>query len=96
MFATKRLIAQKGIAMVAESKIIAWSKAILHAIVVPAVAYGFTPFGWAFSLAYLVLATSLYAATFNKRPAAQLFAPLALFIVIPTIVGVMTFKAFTF
>jgi hypothetical protein len=76
--------------MVAKSSFIAWSKALLHAIVIPALLYGFVPYGWTLALAYLVLTTALYATTLRDRPAALPFALIAIgvaLLVIPVLVS---------
>jgi hypothetical protein len=63
--------------MVTQQQLIAWSKAFLHAIIFPSFLFGFMPFGWALSLAYLTLCASLYATTFVRRSASLPFALIA-------------------
>jgi hypothetical protein len=82
---TKQRKAKKGFLMVAQHKLIAWSKAALHAVIFPSLLFSFTPFGWALSLAYLTFSASLYATTFVSRSAAlpfALLAPIALIVIV--------------
>jgi hypothetical protein len=76
-------------------KVIAWSKATLHALIVPAVFYGFIPYGWVFALAWLTLVTALYTTALRDRPAAYPFALIAIgvtLLVIPVLVGTIGFE----
>jgi hypothetical protein len=82
--------------MVTKQTFIAWSKALLHAIVIPAVLYGFVPFGWTLALAWLVWTAWLYATAFRNRAAAYPFALLAIgvaLIVIPVLIGTIASNA---
>jgi hypothetical protein len=87
---TKQRKAKKGFLMVAK-KVIAWSKATLHAIVIP-VALALLPYGWIAALGWIAFPSWLYATTFKKRPAAYPFFALAYLIVVPTLIAFEAIK----
>jgi hypothetical protein len=80
--------------MVSKPIFIAWIKAILHAILIPAALYAFAPFGWLLALAYLIVTTWIYARLLTNELAGYYFGALMLLVALLVIPALLADRMF--